>query len=112
MADTWCVYLSEYVTVYSSEARGVDGREECVAEFDRRYREKVPDEGWRLKNAGVRPYRYQLQVQLPTLKGEYKDEGEARDRASRLGRGAVAVLWGSAEEQQLLDYGDRLLSTA
>lgn len=111
MSDTWCVYQPEFVTVYASEARGNDGRDECVAMFDRHWRGKIEDEDWRLKNIGVRPYRYELQLKLPNLKGEYKDEGLARDRAGQLSR-AVAVQWGSPAEQQLLDYGDKQLSTA
>ncbi len=110
MTDTWCVYQPEFVAVYASEARGNDGRDECVAVFDRTWRGKITDEDWRLKNTGVRPYRYELQLKLHNLKGEYKDRNLALERSGKIGRGAVVVKWGSPEEQQLLDYGDRQLS--
>lgn len=118
MADgnttTWCVYRKEFVSVHVSRAVGSAGREECVRVFHAEYRRKVVPNDWRLREVSMRqPPAYRLELKLFNLKGEYKDKGEAQRVAGRQwGRDVWVVQWGSPEEQQLLDYGVKQLSTA
>ncbi len=107
---TWCVYRKEFTLVHHSRAVGSAGREECVRVFDAQYRRKVIPEDWRLREASMRtPPAYRLELNLFTLKGEYKDKGKAEGAARKLGRDVRVVPWGSPEEQRLLDYGEKQL---
>lgn len=111
--STWCVYLPEFTGVHVSTARGHAGQVECHQKFTELYLGRVRPGSWRIVQDGrAEPPRYSLEIRLPVLKAEVRGEDAARARAARLGREAVAVPWGSEEEQQLLDYGSRRLKRA
>lgn len=109
---TWCVYLPEWVRVHVSVAHGQGGQEECKHVFTERFLRKVRQDDWRIRPDRGNPPRYRLELRLPNLKGEFKDDREARDLADRLGAEAILVEWGSAEEDRLMDYGQKRLNGA
>lgn len=110
---TWRVYLSEWLTVYTSDQLEVPGQEECKAAYARKYGGRVRQEDVRIKPAGrLRPSHQALQLRLPNLKGEFKDRTEAADLLQAMGSGGWLVRRGSPEEQELLDYGKKMLPDA
>lgn len=112
----WRVYLAEWVTVWTSDADGPEGKAEALQHFREKYRGRVRDEDW-----GVVPAfaggelecpPYCVRLRLPNLQGEYKDEADARwsftvhagqEESPRI------VRRGSEQEQVLLDYGRKML---
>ncbi len=111
---TWRVYLNEWVTFYSSDAFGPDGQAECLQYFRRKYRGRVRDEDWRVvPGAGVERaarFPYCVQLYLPNLRGEFKDEADARMlRLEHIGEAVSVVQRGSPQEQDLLAYGTKML---
>lgn len=115
---TWRVYLSEWVTVYTSDASGgLDGGQECFQRFRDKYKGRVRNEDVQVVPAvagaprdAYRPYC--LQLNLWNLRGEFKDEADAvlmlAAHAGIEERPRV-VQRGSPEEQALLDYGVKML---
>jgi len=115
---TWRVYLAEWLIVYTSDELEVIGQRECEAVFARKYQGRLRDGDWRIRNPGAfRPGRRVLQLRLPNLKGEYKDNADAVALASELmdahPDGPCDVVHrGSAGEQALLDYSRKMLPDA
>jgi|SRR5215475_9231837 len=110
MSDTWCVYRREWTEVYRNGT--LMGREACRQAYLKGWAGKVGPEEWRLVTAGMRePFSWTLEIMLPNLKGEYKDQKRAEVLQKEL-PGSVVVLWGSKEEEALLDYGTRMLKSA
>lgn len=106
----WRVYLRDWVVVYTSDELEVPGRRECEAVYAEKYAGRVQTEDWRIRPAGqMRPSHQCLQLFLPNLKGEYGDRNPAADLLQAMGSGGWLVRRGSAEEQELLDYGKKML---
>ncbi len=107
---TWRVYLREWLTVYTADVTGSDGRDECQRHFWSKYRGRVRGEDVMYVNTQYP----QLQLRLPNLKGEFKDEADARwsftvhagqEEAPRV------VQCGSPQEQALLEYGVKMMKS-
>jgi hypothetical protein len=115
---TWRAYLTEWLTVWTSDALEVMGQRECRDVFARKYEGRVRPEDMRIRSAGpLRPSPQALQLRLPNLRGEYKDYGDAVALASDLMDGHEAILCvvvqrGSSEERSLLDYSKKMLPGA
>lgn len=123
---TWRVYLSEWLTVYISDADGPEGVDECWDYFASRYRGRVAVEDLRVMatspdRPGSGAYPYCLQLWLPNLKGEFKDRDLADKLADEIaevppygGAGLMlaVVQRGSDEEKALLEYGKKMLPDA
>ena len=111
MSDTRCVYVPEWVEVFSNGT--LMGREACVQAYQREWEGKVGPEEWRLQSSGKRePVTWTLEILLPNLRAEFKDKERAERIAGLNWKGAVVVQWGSEEEEALLEYGTRQLKTA
>jgi hypothetical protein len=95
------VYVTEFVPVYTSDSAGVLGLEECRSIFADKYARRVADEEWRVTAMRQQPSRYRLELLLPNLRSEWKDENDALDEAEKAGDGAVLVEKGSREEDEL-----------
>ena len=108
----WRVYLAEWLIVYTSDQDGKPGQEECESHFALKYAGRVRDEHWRIipavTGAAGAAGPHCLQLMLPNLKGEYKDE-DAFDVPWLAGDPRIVVRRGSSEEQALLDYGRKML---
>jgi hypothetical protein len=117
---TWRAYLPEWLIVYTSDAGGPEGLDECWGCFARKYQGRVRAEDYQVMPAitgrAGSDGPYCLQLRLPNLHGEFKDYSGAVALASELvdGRGGTAhvVQRGSAEERVLLDYSTRMLPDA
>ncbi len=119
---TWRVYLAEWLTVYTSDATGGAGADECEGYFAAKYEGRVRDEDWRIEDLNRSPlFHVQLQLWLPNLRGEYKDRRDAEKAADALAAdppydGAAlfikVVQRGSPEERELLNYGRKMLPDA
>lgn len=122
---TWRVYLREWLIVWTSDADGPEGVDECWDYFARKYKGRVREEDRRVVDAitgrqgSAGPQC--LQLWLPNLKGEFKDRTDADKLADALaadppyeGAGLfVGVIQrGSAEERELLEYGRKMLPDA
>jgi hypothetical protein len=109
----WRVYFPEFVPVYTSNSTGSIGQEECRSIFVDKYAGRVPEEDYQIHPLKpVHPSIWQLMLQLPNLKGEFKDKADADKLRVELGQStppltAWVVQFGSAEERVLLDYGKR-----
>jgi hypothetical protein len=100
---TWCVYVTEFTEVYTSDSAGVLGREECRSIFADKYAGRVREQEWRiLPMRNRQPSRFRLELLLPNLRGEWKDGRKAQGEAKKVGSLAVAVKRGSKEEAELL----------
>jgi len=106
----WRVYLPEWLAVYTAGYMGDPGEQECRKYFARKYGGRVRDEDWRVRPGGPDGWPV-LEVRLPNLRGEFKDEAEATDCWIELPH-ARMVRRGSAEERELLDYGKKKLPDA
>lgn len=113
----WRVYLAEWVTVWTSDAAGPEGKAEALQHFRGKYRGRVRDEDW-----GVVPAfagrelecpPYCVRLRLPNLQGEFKEEATANLLARKvrddLELSPQVVQRGSEQEQALLDYGKKML---
>ena len=122
---TWRVYLCEWLIVWTSDADGPEGLDQCWDHFERTYKGRVRGEDRRVVPAiiGAEPggHPYCLQLWLPNLRGEHKDRDLADCLADEIAEAPPyggAGLWlevvqrGSAEEQVLLDYGKKMLPDA
>lgn len=99
---TWCVYVTEFTEVYTSDSAGVLGREECRAVFADKYARRVTEQEWRIMPMRpVQPSRYRLELLLPNLRGEWKDGRSAQGEVKRAGGNAVSVRRGSKEEAEV-----------
>jgi hypothetical protein len=103
---TWCLYVTEFTEVYTSDSAGVLGQEECRALFTDKYARRVGEQDYRIVPMRDRqPSRYRLELLLPNLRGEWKDEIEALDQAEKAEKpgaiGVVLVERGSREEAEL-----------
>lgn len=114
----WRVYLAEWVTVWTSDAVGLEGQAEALQYWREKYRGRVRDEDWRVVPAfagrELECPPYCVRLRLPNLQAEYKDAADARwsftthagqDEAPRV------VQRGSPEEQALLDYSRKMLKS-
>jgi hypothetical protein len=109
---TWRLYVPEFTEVYTSDSAGVLGHEECRSVFADRYRGRVPLTDCRIvPMRSAQPSRYRLELLLPNLRGEWKDEDDAKQAyaVADLARDdkpdeqrPVLVRHGSKEEQELL----------
>ena len=102
---TWRVYLAEWLIVWTSDADGPEGVDECWDYFERKYKGRVREEDRRVVPAiigrgGGATGPYCVQLRLPNLQGEYKDEADARElsveRVLMAGEAVSAVQRGSA----------------
>jgi hypothetical protein len=118
---TWRAYLTEWLIVWTSDASGPEGADECWDYFERKYKGRVREDDRRVVPAiaGVAPggHPYCVQLRLPGLRGEYKDYSDAVALASELldgheGALCVVVQRGSSEEKALLEYGKKMLPGA
>lgn len=113
----WRVYLAEWVAVYTSDSSGPEGADECWDHFERNYKGRVREEHRQVvATSPVKPgaYPYSLELRLPNLKGEFKDEAAAWMLSGELmtldaSPKPHVVRRGSPAEQALLDYGKKML---
>ena len=116
--ESWRVYLTEWLTVYTSDEVEVLGAGECRDVYSRKYAGRVRSADWRISSAReIRPSPRCLQLRLPNLCGEFKDHNDALELASRLMDGhkdgpCDLVRRGSDEEKELLEYGKKKLPDA
>jgi hypothetical protein len=106
------VYLDEWIIVYTSQARGDDGVQECEDAFAERWKGRVQDGHHRIIPASSRnpgQWESQVQLRLPNRRGEYAARENAEKLARDLGPGARIVERWSPEEDALLSYGKRRL---
>jgi hypothetical protein len=121
---TWRVYVTEWVTVYTSDAADEAGGAEAAQFLKDTYagrvrpedvRLAVPPSGFMEELAGLPPAEMQVtaQVRRPNLRGEWKARDFADDHAARIcqeeGVTPSVVGTGTPEEQALIDYGKRML---
>lgn len=105
---TWRVYLAEWLIVYTSDSSGPEGVDECWDHFAGKYKGRVREDHRRVVPAitgrlgAEGPYC--LQLHLPNL------QSESRDRIDGCVIG-VQVQRGSPAEQELLDYGKKMLKS-
>lgn len=108
--ETWCVYVQEWVTVYTSDALGNEGVAEAAEKFARTWQGKMRKGDWLVlgctREGAATPATVRLR--LWNLKGEYTDVREAA--ALAVDTGGTYVAQGSQDEAELLAYGDRMLS--
>jgi len=115
---TWRVYLREWLIVYTSDAAGPEGVDECWDHFAGKYKGRVRDQDRQVAaTSSDRPgaYPYRLELRLPNLKGEYKDEADAvllSAEHAGIEEQPRVVRRGSPEEQELLGYGRKMLPAA
>ena len=112
----WRVYMDEWLIVWTGDAPGPEGQAECLSHFQVKYQGRVRERDWRVVPGirGVELARapYCLQLRLPNLRGEYKDQDCALAQVASVscpGRNAEVVRRGSAQERELLDYGRKML---
>jgi|HubBroStandDraft_2_1064218.scaffolds.fasta_scaffold611649_1 hypothetical protein len=117
---TWRVYVTEWVTVYTSDGTDEAGAAETRAWLEATYAGRVQIEDLGLVLLTTKqdddlssPVQVSGQVRKPNLRGEWKYREDADDHAARI-RAAEDVTpavagAGTQEEQALLDYGKRML---
>jgi hypothetical protein len=99
----WCVYVTEFTEVYTSDSTGVLGLEECRSVFADKYARRVTDEEYRIvMQLTHQPSRYRIELLLPNLRGEWKDGRKAQGEVKKAGPNAVSVRRGSSEEAEVL----------
>lgn len=106
------MYLREWLTVYTSKAKGQEGSDECEDVFVTRYQGRVREEDWHCEPVShVAPdaWEWRLMLKLPNLRGAFRSHDDAEQLAGELGPDAIVVLRFSDHEKQLLAYGRRLL---
>lgn len=114
---TWCVYVRQWLTVYTSDAVDEEGTAEAAGHGRVRFSGRVKPEEIRLSlplRSSVSGQRASLQVFLPSLCGEWKSRGDAEvaclEWMGDAAMGAPEVVErGSARERELLDYGKKML---
>jgi hypothetical protein len=121
---SWRVYQKEWTVVYTSDATDGEGAAETGRFLTEHYGGRLRDEDVRLTLTvpvlvnGQRPEKYEPQavrgsVRIWNRRGEWAQEKDARDHAERIwgAEGVVPTLAGAEtpQEQELLDYGKRML---
>lgn len=101
----WRVWLDEWSVVYVSDTDGEPAERECQDRFSESYEDKVQVGGWRIvpwstDEPGGWPWM--LEVRLPVMKGEYRDEAAATDHASRIG--GIVAREGSQMDRKIQRY--------
>ena len=102
----WRVYRSEWVVEYVSDADGEEGTRECMRKFLDGYRCRVQDGDWRIvawSETDPGGWPCMLEVHLPVMKGEYRNQKDADVHVRKTG--GTVVREGSPEETGLLHRG-------
>lgn len=110
--QVWRVYLPEWLTAYTTGARGSAGESEAHSFFRVMYQGKIRQDEFRVEPVSEESpdqWEYRLALKLPNRRGEFRDRVDADRLAAELGPAAVVVARFSPEEKQLLSYGTRLL---
>lgn len=113
---SWRVWEQHWLIVYTSEAEGDDGIQECQHYFQDKYEGNVRDSEWRVVPADAY-CDATLQLKLPTVVGEYRDREQAeelRDELADADPDNKYPLWvtelGSPADKDLETYGQRKLA--
>jgi hypothetical protein len=108
----WRVYVREWMIVYTSDSSGPEGADECWDHFERLYKGRVRKMDRQVITDSPHVHPYLLKLRLPNLKGEFRDQADARVLVSDLvdaGCSSYMVQRGSEDEKVLLDYGRKML---
>jgi hypothetical protein len=117
---TWRVYVTEWVTAYTSDGTDEAGAAETRAWLEATYAGRVQAEDLELvlitakqDDGPFSPAHVSGRVRKPNLRGEWKNREDADEHAARI-EAAEDVIpevvgAGTQEEQALLDYGKRML---
>jgi hypothetical protein len=105
----WRVYRDEWTVQHVSDADGEDGRRECMQRFIDDYQGQVRAGEWRVmawseSESGEWPWM--LEVHLPVMKGEWRDQRDALEHAHQVD--GTVVLEDSPEERELLRRGTEM----
>jgi hypothetical protein len=121
---SWRVYQKEWTVVYTSDETDEEGAAEVSRFLAEHYDGRLRDEDIRLSISvpvlvnGQRPEKYEPvhslgSVRLWNRRGEWGLEKDARNHAERIwaAEGVVPTVVGAEtpQEQELLDYGKRML---
>lgn len=108
-ADTWKVYVKDWLIVYTSDSDSELGMAECSVEFDEKYEGRVSEGDTRttpMFDTGITKYYLELCLWNPL--GEFKTEELAKDFACTVEKSHPEFLIvgnNSRGEQVLQDYG-------
>jgi hypothetical protein len=110
---SWRVYQKEWTVVYTSDALGEDGFAEASAWLTEHYDGRLAAEDQRV-SIEVRPEDpARVSVRTWNLRGEWTRQEDAEAHAQRIwaAEGVVPTVVGAEtyQEQELLDYGKRML---
>jgi hypothetical protein len=101
----WRVYRAEWTVAYISDADGEEGTRECMQKFMAAYEGRVQPGEWRVvawSESDPAGWPVMLEVRLPVMKGEYRDEQDARGHASEVD--GTVVRENSGEEIAMLRH--------
>jgi hypothetical protein len=103
----WRVYAPVWVTAYISDAAGQDGYLEAQQVMGERWSGRVRSEDMQVMEPAPGA-RTVVTMRRPVLRSEWKDERQAAGQL-QWAEEAQAVLAGSDQERELLDFGRRRL---
>lgn len=119
LADTYRVFVKDWVIVYASTVEDSPGRLQCVDHFNDRYEGRVEPEDERIVRMfhdTSQPAKHYLELRLWTQKGEFKTHELAVEFVRTLDPAkwtdGHVVKRNSRNEQILRDYGKVKLSIA
>jgi len=111
--EIWRVYHHEWITVFRSQHHGLLARKEIDNFYGVKYKGRVKPEDVRViptspKNQDEWPWL--LQLFLPNMRGEFRDEVDARAYAKSMDFTApVVVIKNSLLDHQIRQYGVKML---
>lgn len=102
-SEIWQVYQRAWIVA----GTGIS-QQECQAIYDAKYAGNLRDDDWRITDDALLPA---LEIRVWSGAGVFKFEVSAQEWAELVGGETKVVIVGSPEEQALLDYGSRKLSS-